>query len=262
MARPGSHPLELHCLEWERWHEPAELGVAASARACAARRRSAAGRWLVRRTLSAALGLTPVEIVLDAGAHGKPCCARATAVGLSFSLSHSGSALVLALGSADHLGLDIEEKRRAPQVRRSACHFFADEERALLDALPPDRAERQALVWWVLKEAAIKAIGQTVFDGLPDVRVDLDGHGPLLLMLPDAWESRFSWRLAVGPFGKRHLLALAVADANDENRAALGPIPVFDLHRPGVVRTWVRTWHPNLAASFAGSPGSFDGSAP
>lgn len=255
MARPGSHPLEFHCLELERWHEPAELGVAASAQACAAHRRSAAGRWLVRRTLSAALGMTPLEIVLDAGEHGKPRCARAAAVGLSFSLSHSGDVVVLALGSADHLGLDIEEKRRAPQVRRSAGRFFADEERVLLDALPPDRAERQALVWWVLKEAVIKAIGQTVFDGLSDARVDLDGHGPLLLTLPDAWESRFSWRLAVGPFGKRHLLAVAVAD--DEGGAAIGPIPVFDSHRPDVVRTW----NPNLAASVAGSPGPFAGSA-
>ena len=258
---PGSHPLEFHCLELERWPEPEDKGQAGvgvmSARAREARRCSAAGRWLIQRTLSAALGLTPADIILDAGEHGKPRCASAGAAGLAFNLSHSGGLVVLALGQADHVGVDIEEKRRASQVRRSAGRFFADEERALRDALTPDRAERQALVWWVLKEAAIKAIGRTVFDGLSGVRVELKENGPLLLTLPDAWESRFCWRLAVGPFGRRHLLAIAVASAEDESRAAIGPIPVFDPHRPDVVSTWT----PDLAGSVVGSPGSCAGTA-
>jgi phosphopantetheinyl transferase len=250
MTQPGSHLLEFHCLELERWREGArERGVGAMpTRARESRRRSAAGRWLIRRTLSAALGLEPAEIVLEAGEHGKPCCANAAAAGLAFNLSHCGGLIVMALGRADHVGLDIEEKRRAPRVRRSAGCFFADEERALLDARTSNRAEWQALVWWVLKEAAIKAIGRTVFDGLSGARVDLDGNGPLLLKLPDAWEARFRWRLAVGPFAKRHLLAVAVAD--DEGGAAIGPIPIFDPHAPNAVKIW----RPDLAGSLDGLP--------
>ena len=65
----------------------------------------------------------------------------------------------------------------------------------------------KALTLWTLKEAIVKARGQSVWDGLAGISLTIDG--PHLV-----WESpppdHGNWRLAVGPIGVSNVLAVAL----------------------------------------------------
>ncbi|SEL08911.1 4'-phosphopantetheinyl transferase [Pseudoxanthomonas sp. GM95] len=79
--------------------------------------------------------------------------------GLTTSLSHSGPMALMAVGSVRALGIDIE---RCPtrvamfELLRVIC---SDEERDILQAMPPERREWALLQLWTRKEAVLKAWG-------------------------------------------------------------------------------------------------------
>lgn len=115
-----------------------------------------AGRLLLRQVLGKA------DITL--GENGKPYFAVASAPG--FNLSHSGKTLVLAVNYAGAIGADVETRSTRRDALGIARRYFHPSEAASLASLPAAEQRDAFLTLWTLKEAALKAIGQGICDGM------------------------------------------------------------------------------------------------
>ena len=80
--------------------------------------------------------------------------------------SHSGEGLLIALGEAMHVGVDLEWVRPRPRALALAERFFAASEVAWLRAAPADTREQRFLRLWCAKEAVLKAHGHGLSFGL------------------------------------------------------------------------------------------------
>ncbi len=80
--------------------------------------------------------------------------------------SHSGEALVLALGESVQLGVDIERVRPRPRLLELAQRFFHVDETAWLHSQPEQAMVESFVRLWCAKEAVLKAHGQGLSFGL------------------------------------------------------------------------------------------------
>ena len=176
------------------------------------------GRILLRTVLARYLSQDPAAIGVALNAAGKPTLGAGAGHRPAFSLSHAGEETVLAVARDGDIGVDIESTDRAAAVDRISRRFFPEAECRYLDRCGSDRPEK-ALTLWTLKEAIVKARGDTVWEGLAGVSLTIDG--PRL-----AWNNPppggDGWKLAAGPLGIRHILAVA-----HRRPAGRGHPPVF-----------------------------------
>lgn len=182
----------------------------------AARRES----WLVGRALLLAAAQTVLGDV-DPGALRTAASGgiEYAAAPLHLNLSHSGALLAAAV-SRRPVGIDIERIRPRAVAAQAGRVFCAGEARAL-EGL--DDSARLAVFFqlWTLKEAASKAAGLSIWDGLGKACFDLGtGRGRLAAPFP-AGPWRFvhagfdqDWRLAVALRGD----ALELACHRDDGR--------------------------------------------
>jgi phosphopantetheinyl transferase len=127
-----------------------------------------AGRGLLLAALAQVSG--PVDATaLRTAESGGVCYGEGT---LHLSVSHSGGLIGAALAAVP-VGLDLEWPRARLAVDQGG-RVYTDAEAAQLQALPP--AERQDAFYalWTLKEAACKAMGFKLWQGLRYARFDLD----------------------------------------------------------------------------------------
>ena len=112
----------------------------------------------LRSILGAYLGCEPARTAFAEEAQGKPRLVGPRG-GLHFNLSHSKELALLALGSADELGVDVEAVRPdLPGADLAAAVLDARELEQL--ALVPDEAQAEPFVTcWTRKEACLKAVG-------------------------------------------------------------------------------------------------------
>lgn len=97
----------------------------------------------------------------DTGAHGKPeVVVPAGAPRLRLNLSHTRGLAAAALTVDHDIGVDVEWLDRQPASEGLARRFFAADECAQLEAVPPEQANETFLSFWTLKEAYVKAIGK------------------------------------------------------------------------------------------------------
>jgi acyl transferase domain-containing protein/phosphopantetheinyl transferase len=137
-------------------------------------------RELVRRRFGLRLCPADVEVLPDE--HGRPEVRGAWAERLGeapvVSIAHSnGVAVALAALAPDHrIGIDIESvSRRRPGFEEAA---FTAKEREIVASLSDERRLEWYLRLWCAKEAAGKALGRGLADGLHAMEVkaaDLDG---------------------------------------------------------------------------------------
>lgn len=128
------------------------------------------------------------------------------------SISHSRG-LVAAAIARNALGVDIEYLLRSRPVRGLERWLDAEERDCLRHPtdVPAGIAERLAL--WTVKEAAAKAVGMTVWDGLAGLKARIRAEGqfgvrvtaPLPLRRWNFWRSRLfaDWSCAVALAGGR-----------------------------------------------------------
>lgn len=151
----------------------------AGERALAARYRTAIdrARFIDRRgarrlLLAAHLNADPQAIRFIEGANGKPALADGT---VEFSCSHAGDDWMLAIADVA-LGCDLARFDPAFRWRDVVDAFFAQRERAALNALPPEEAATTFLEMWARKEALVKALGHGLSFPL-DAFVVMEGAG-------------------------------------------------------------------------------------
>ncbi len=123
------------------------------------RRQSVRTRAALRRVLSGYLpNSEPSTLEFRYGEHGKPTLDRPDAPTFNLSHSHDIGLIAVALGEFE-LGVDIEHARPGRAFDSIAEHFFADEEAAWFQALPPEQATASFYRTWTHKEAYLKALG-------------------------------------------------------------------------------------------------------
>ena len=124
--------------------------------AAAPARRFALARVALRTILGERSGVEPQAILLGEDARGKP--RRVDGIGGSFSVSHSGERVAIAVSDTHELGIDIERRTSFFQPERLYKLVCSAAERAWLVA-HPEQAEREFGRLWTCKEALLKAVG-------------------------------------------------------------------------------------------------------
>lgn len=129
-------------------------------------RRGQSAEALVRPWLADALGVDATDMTLMRNPRGRPQLRVSGRPGLDANWSHSGDALLVALGEGVAVGVDIEWLRPRPQAMALAQRFFVTSEATALAKLPPAAAEAAFVQLWCAKEAVLKAHGHGLSFGL------------------------------------------------------------------------------------------------
>jgi 4'-phosphopantetheinyl transferase len=192
-----SLPLsEAHAAEFRPSLSPDELARADRFVFARDSVRFVAARGWLRRILAGYVDGGAAELRFSYGICGKPELASESArSGVTFNLSHSGDAALVAVASGFPVGVDLEGMRPDIDVNLVARSFFSPRECGELDGLPA--ADRRAAFYrcWVRKEAYLKGLGVGVTRGLQNFSVSLrPGQAPAVLedtLAPDAPEKWF-----------------------------------------------------------------------
>lgn len=151
------------------------------------------GEALAVELLSAALGTSTLSWRRDA--HGRPQL-QGEHARFDANWSHSGDLLLVALGEAVEVGVDLEHLRPRPRAMELAQRFFHADETARLLALPSEARALFFVRLWCAKEAVLKAHGQGISFGLEKLVFDeRDGELRLVacdraLGMPEDWQLR------------------------------------------------------------------------
>ena len=158
-----------------------ELQRAQRFQAPSARRQFVAGRHWLRRILGHYTGILPQLLPLRLFSYGRPSLAGDH--DLDFNVSHSHDRLLIAVGRAVRVGIDLEQQRLLVDADAIVDRHFSPPERALYYL----EAESRRLAWffrvWVRKEAVLKALGTGLSERLS--ALDVASREGLGLSLPD-----------------------------------------------------------------------------
>jgi len=129
----------------------------------------------VRAVLAAYLDCPAETVRIERGKHGKPFVAGTQ---LEFNLAHTGTALLLGVSRGIALGVDLESTHRKTRpATELAWRFFTPAEAEALETLPESERQTAFLRLWCAKEAAVKASGDGIANGLHRVEFALDAAG-------------------------------------------------------------------------------------
>lgn len=118
----------------------------------------------LRYLLAGILNEAPEKIRIAKAEHGKPYLIDAPE--LAFNLSHSASAMVVAVGWNCRLGVDVEYCKPRTGLSGLVDKCFAEEESAYWHKLADDRKVAGFYRFWTRKEAFVKATGRGIGLGL------------------------------------------------------------------------------------------------
>jgi len=183
LPSPAEHPSSPpawrfgHFRVWLRPHAPRTRGEPAA-----------------REVLAEALALPADALPIRRDARGKPHI-DAPFDDQAISWSHSGEVLLVALGPARELGVDVERHRERPRMMEIAQRFFHPSELDWLRA-QDDAGRAGAFVrLWCAKEALLKAHGHGVSFGLEKLVFGEREGGLRLVDCDPALGSPAEWHL-------------------------------------------------------------------
>jgi 4'-phosphopantetheinyl transferase len=177
------------------------------------RRRFIAGRLALRMALGRALEVSPEQVRLRCGAHGKPELAPGYGTGLRFSLSHSDHLCLIVLYHGGQVGVDVQlMPSRQPWERlleRICEPVELEEARREMGGI----GRLAFYERWVAKEAALKGLGCGLSVAPARVRLRRGADGALeFVELPGRTDAADTWRLMALQVPSGFVAALALAD--------------------------------------------------
>lgn len=196
--------LDLPTEQWLPLHDvlsEEERQRAARFRFDEPRRQFVTCRGTLRHLLASCCRVAPNDIEFKYGPHGKPTLANHPSdphvPGLEFSVSHSGSFGLIAVGVGKAVGIDIEEFSPGVKHHQLAERYFAPGEALELKRLPAELQLPGFYRAWTCKEAYIKALGTGLSHSLSSFQVSTDPSRPASLCQiegqpcgPDRWTAR------------------------------------------------------------------------
>lgn len=173
--------------------------------------RFAVRRATLRILLSRYVHIAPTELVIKFDQHGKPYLSYPS-TNLCFNLSHSGRFVLLALSTAESIGIDIERMEPIADMDLVARHHFSPTEQSDLFNLPAHQRMQAFYNCWTRKEAVIKADGRGL--GIPldsfDVTLAPDDP-PQVRRLDLSVHTGPHWHLNDMPLGTKYAGSLAMS---------------------------------------------------
>ncbi|CAN7528224.1 4'-phosphopantetheinyl transferase superfamily protein [Phenylobacterium sp. LjRoot219] len=158
------------------------------------RRRRIGARVALRRVLGGYLGVAPAEVPILTDPLGKPRLER----GPAFNLSHSEDVMLLAVGDAAAIGVDLDLRGRLDGDWRGVARTaFSEDEQRQLEAMPEGARAEAAVRCWVRKEAYAKARGAGFAYGFKSFTVRTAEAGAGSLLIEDLQDpgATGAWRL-------------------------------------------------------------------
>jgi 4'-phosphopantetheinyl transferase len=179
-------------------------------------------RSFMRAVLSQYADVRPQDWKFRTNRYGKPEIASpASAQSLRFNLTNTDGLVGCAVAFDRDVGIDAEAIDRSAAIEEIAEHFFTPAEAATLRALPPDERSYRFFEIWTLKESYIKARGLGFNIPLNKfVFVVKDGNPIEIVTDPDLADDPGDWYFSVLRPTKGHLMALALARLEKEERAS------------------------------------------
>jgi len=128
---------------------------------------SALGKALQRLAIEHHTSLAAQDVIIKKSPKGKPFIDPDILAfhekHTQFNLSHSKHFVCCAIGQGKHIGVDIEVAGRRNNLMAIAERYFHREENKQLQTLKNENAQHKLfLLLWTLKEATIKALGETI----------------------------------------------------------------------------------------------------
>jgi 4'-phosphopantetheinyl transferase len=126
-------------------------------------RRFLASRAGLRKILAELIGEKASKLQFEVSQRGKPSLKnRAGSNPICFNLSHSADLAFLAVAYGMEIGVDIEEDRQLPMWAELATNTLNPLERQWIMLQEPDTQSGAFLKIWTLKEAVLKAKGESL----------------------------------------------------------------------------------------------------
>lgn len=171
-----------------------------------------ATRALLRACLSHYTGIAPVDLRFEKTEAGKPVLMNTTSA-IAFNLSHGPRWAACAVTDEGDVGVDVDCETRRNRIDDIAAHYFHAQEQAALAAIQDEQMRRRAFFrCWTLKEAYIKAKGETLNGArLQEYAFLLSVHQQPTTLLNAA---SGGWQFMHRKFDGDHHLALASGRAN------------------------------------------------
>ena len=185
-----------------------------------ARRRNewVGGRALLRQCLAQYIGCDGLELVFNKTESGKPFLDLPDAP--AFNLSHGPGWIACAVAQAESLGIDIDSETRRNRTDDIAARYFHPVEQKELEQAA-DAKERKHIFFrqWTLKEAYIKALGETINSvRLHDIAFEPVTNGSPCAVFTLA---SGSWQFLHKHFDGDHHLALACRQLQSDKNAVM-----------------------------------------
>jgi 4'-phosphopantetheinyl transferase len=114
-------------------------------------------RGILRLLLGDYLQLHPEELIFQYSPFGKPFLSNPEAASISFNLAHSGNLLLIAIGYAVALGVDIEKIDEEIDINGISTLSFSFPEKQILSHSKNPIRDFYAI--WTAKEAILKVSG-------------------------------------------------------------------------------------------------------
>lgn len=116
-----------------------------------------AGRYLVRRFISEAYGISPRDVQIIIGENGKPYNTH-----ICFNITHSAGYLVAAFGRGINIGIDVESFRPNINIYDVSRAVFPDQDSNYIAT--SEKSDYQEFFYqnWTFHEARIKMDGLTI----------------------------------------------------------------------------------------------------
>ena len=176
------------------------------------RMRYIAAHAALRQILAGYLQSDPKRLAFRVGAQGKPdLVLTSNQIALTFNLSHSHEAALVAVTLGRAIGVDIEYIKPDFDWDGIVENFFAPGEIARLKALPRDLQRNTFFTCWTRKESYIKAKGGGLSIPLDGFEVSVHSAEPaaLLSCTHDPKEVA-RWSMASVDVGSKYAAALTV----------------------------------------------------
>ncbi|MGF6726214.1 4'-phosphopantetheinyl transferase [Paraburkholderia sp. GAS41] len=139
------------------------------------RRRFITTRSTLRKLLGARLGVPPNELLFVANERGR--LELPDHPELSFNVSHSGNAALLAISDRRVVGVDLELRDPSLHWRELAALVCTGGEQQVLQDAPEQMQSELFMRYWVAKEAILKAMGIGIAEDLLNLIVDPTSQG-------------------------------------------------------------------------------------
>jgi 4'-phosphopantetheinyl transferase len=141
----------------------------------------------LRNILAQTLNESPEKICIKTAEHGKPYLADTPE--LAFNLSHSASAMVIAVGRDCQLGVDVEGCKPRVSMAALVDKCFAEEEIAYWNHLPEAQKIPEFYRFWTRKEAFVKATGRGIALGLNQCVINPENQAVFLKVPAECGEA-------------------------------------------------------------------------